>query len=196
MNNAEHEEGGSEGKNITIISSSDLPPEIRPKSYSFVGSKGGILKRNITKHAEYSEITKINSFEKISSLTNLDSNSKARSFLRDFRKLFMKNKTSTDANTATTITATSTKSQGSMNMQDEVEDLNYSITQLRKKSRSWSHYDAQKIFRKYRKSDGSKPASKRIYSPIRALRNNRNITFMNQVVTENVERGSAVCEKV
>ncbi|VDM12904.1 unnamed protein product [Wuchereria bancrofti] len=192
MNIANEEEGDSKSGNATL--SFDLPPKIRPKSYSFIGSKhDAIFKTNISKNAEDPKLIKINSFEKISTLTDLHSHPKTRSLLRDFRKLFMKNKTSmddtiiTDTITATTTTATTTNTVGSKEMENEMNDLNDSIMQLRKKSRSWSNYEAQKIFQKCRKFAEPKSASKRIYSSIRALRNNQNATFMNQIVTKNME---------
>ncbi|VDN86568.1 unnamed protein product [Brugia pahangi] len=194
MNIASEEDGDSKGGNATL--SFDLPPKIRQKSYSFIGSKHDtIFKTNISKNAEHPKLIKINSFEKISTLTDLHSHSKTRSLLRDFRKLFMKNKSSVDDTVITdTTTATATTTADatintidSKEMENEMIDLNDSIIQLRKKSLSWSNYEAQKIFRKCRKFAEPKSASKRIYSSILALRNNQNTTFMNQTVTKNME---------
>uniref|UniRef100_A0A0R3RLH7 Uncharacterized protein n=1 Tax=Elaeophora elaphi TaxID=1147741 RepID=A0A0R3RLH7_9BILA len=207
MNSNEREEGGEEGEsNNTLLP--DLPPKVRPKSYSFVGSKDVTYKKNIAKRIGDSEISKINSFEKISSMTNLDSHSKARSFLRDFRKLFMKNKTSMGTAsatiTSTNITASSVTSSnimnhslGSIKMENEMGNLNDSITPLRKKSSSWSQCDAQKLLRKCRKSADSKFASKRINSPIRAQqRNSRKMGPANHAITENTRYKITVYSKV
>ncbi|VBB33739.1 unnamed protein product [Acanthocheilonema viteae] len=173
---------------------------MRPKSYSFMDSKDVILQKNITEHVDDSKINEINPLEKMSSLTNLSSHTKARSFLRDFRKLFMKNKTSTDATantittttTTTNATTTSTKinySLDSIEMENEREDLNDSVTSLRKKSSSWSHCERQKFFRKYHKLAESKLTS------TRAQRNDRRMGFISQTVTKNTERGSTVYSK-
>ncbi|CAG9540431.1 unnamed protein product [Cercopithifilaria johnstoni] len=186
MNDTEYEEGGNN------TSSSNLPPKIRPKSHSFMDSKDIILKRN---SAGDSEISRINSFEKISSLTNLHSHPKARSFLRDFRKLFRKNRTST--NTATTTAATATDISAKINYslrsietENEMENLNDSITQLRKKSQSWSHYEDQKLFPKCRKYAGS------MFTPIRVQRSNRRMGFINQMVIGNNGCRNTVYSKV
>lgn len=183
MNNAECEETG-----INLLSS-DLPPKIRPKSYSFIASKDAILKKNIAERVEDPEISKINSREKMSSLTNLHSHPKTRSFLRDFRKLFMKNKTSIDT-TATSSKVVHNSLGGGVEMENKMEYLNDSIMQPRKKSRSWSYCDEQKLFRKYRKTAESR------FTPVRAQRNNKKIEFIKQTVTKNTECGSTVYSKV
>ncbi|KAL3999006.1 hypothetical protein ACH3XW_17390 [Acanthocheilonema viteae] len=74
-------------------------------------------------------------------------------------------------------------------MENEREDLNDSVTSLRKKSSSWSHCERQKFFRKYHKLAESKLTS------TRAQRNDRRMGFISQTVTKNTERGSTVYSK-
>ncbi|VDO81779.1 unnamed protein product [Onchocerca flexuosa] len=200
MNNTECEEGRDNALSI------DLLPKIRPKSYSFMSSKDVIFKKNIKCAKEEigkdSEISKSISFGKTSSLANLSNRPKTSSFLRDLRKLFSRSKTSINASTITTTTTSTLtreiKSQDSIIMRNGMENLNNFDIELREKSRSrsWSHYETQGIFHKNRKPVESKPVGKRIYSSIRALRKNKSVELMNEVVTEDTENKSSIHSKV
>ncbi|VDK88481.1 unnamed protein product [Onchocerca ochengi] len=195
MNSDEHEEE----RNNTL--SIDLLPEIRPKSHSFMSSKDVIVKKNTKRTKEEiakdSEISKSILIEKSSSLANLSNRPKTSSFLRDLRKLFSRSKTSINA-TTTIINTTLTReinSRDNIVMRNGMENLKNFNIELREKSRSrsWSHYEAQGIFHKYRKASESKSASRRIYSSIRALRKNGSV--VNQVATENPENKSFMHSK-
>ncbi|VDK82257.1 unnamed protein product [Litomosoides sigmodontis] len=202
MNNAECAKDGANH------SMSDLQSKIRSKSYRFMDDE----ETTSSKHVANFEISKIDSLEKLSSLANLHNNHKTRSFLHDFRKLFGKNKSSTDIMTSATTTSTTATttivtvassssvanspeinySLGDVELESPMEDLTHSVTSLRTKSQFWSDRDDREVFQRCQKSNqiGSKVAIARV------RRNNRKIGFITKFATGNIEYESAVHSKV
>lgn len=175
------------GGSGNVTSSLHLLSKMRPKAHSFVNSDDVIFKSSIRKYTDNHGSIEMNLFQNISSLTKFDNSPKTRSFIRDFRKLFTKNRTSTDVTSvavaATTANAAAANPSSSIGAQNEEEHFYHLPNQLRRKSLSWSQYEAQKIFRKCRKFAGTRPSSKHIYSAAEGLRNNRNMTLMDYVVS-------------
>ncbi|VDM94881.1 unnamed protein product [Thelazia callipaeda] len=159
----------------------DFSPKTRPKSQSFKDFRDLVLRRNIRKRSMAITVDakscETDLFQ-LNSSAFLGTHPRTRSFLWDFRKFFSKNKTS--------VESLSTKLKSAQNIPNiDKYSCESVVVKHRGKSQSWSHYEAQNMRQKLKKTTELREVrtSSNIYLPVQQLQSDDD-ECVNEIISK------------